>query len=54
MNFTPTHTTKHGFGGLLNSGIKVELIKTICEIRAVVLDVHGNIWHGSINDLNKI
>jgi len=53
-DFTATHKTKYGFGGLLPAGRKVNIIKEIVEDRVCVIDHCGNTWHGSKNDLEAI
>lgn len=48
--FKATHVTKHGFGGLLIAGIKVE-INTVQGDNVFVNDENGNGWHGKSKDL---
>jgi hypothetical protein len=49
--FLATHKTKYGFGGLLPSGIRVNIVKESVENRVCVIDHCGNVWHGSKDDL---
>jgi hypothetical protein len=51
---TFTHQTKKGFGGLLSSGVKVNIINEIVENRVFVIDNNDNYWHGNKNDLELI
>jgi len=53
-NFTATHKTKYGFGGLLPAGIRVNILKDIVDNRCCVIDHCGNTWHGSKNDLEPV
>ena len=46
--------TKYGFGRLLRAGLECTILSDTPVGNSVVIRINGNIWHGSINDLEII